>query len=273
MIKVLVAGLPGNMATTFTRHALKDKNIDIINIGITGSDCDLKKYEVDDRIFNLIKVNDKAGIDNLFKENKQIIVVDYTEPNTVNQNIDLYCEKNVNFIIGTTGVKIDLASEKIKKTKISAVISPNMGKQIVALQSMMKYASENFPDCFKGYSVEIKESHQKGKLDTSGTARAMVGYFKRLGLNIDEEDIIKYRETEDQLKIGVPKEYLTGHGWHTYSITSEDKTVHIEITHNVNGRDIYAKGTIDAIFFLNKKIEKGITGKIFSMIDVLENKE
>jgi len=86
-------------------------------------------------------------------------------------------------------------------------------------------------------------------------------------------DIVKYREPNEQVELlGVPESYLTGHGWHTYALTSADKTVHIEITHNVNGRDIYAQGTIDSIFFLTEKIKNGERGKVYSMIDVLQNK-
>ena len=252
MIKILVVGLPGNMATTFTKYALKEKEIDVINFSITGNDCEDENYKVSGRIFHLIKANDMAGIDELFEKHEPTIVVDYTEPSVVEQNIDLYCRKEVNFIMGTTGVNIDKVSEKIKEFDISTVIAPNMGKQIVAIQAMVKYAADNFPDCFKDYTLEIKESHQRGKLDTSGTARAMISYFKQLGIVYDESDIIKYREPKEQKKIGIPKEFLTGHGWHTYSLVSVDKTVHIEIIHNVNGREIYAKGTIDSVFFLNE---------------------
>jgi 4-hydroxy-tetrahydrodipicolinate reductase len=272
MVKILVAGLPGNMATIFTRHALKEKEIDIINFGITGNDIEVENYEVNDHSFNLIKANDRACIDRLFEEHKPTIVVDFTEPMVVEQNIDLYCMKETNFVIGTTGVRIDKVSERIKGSNISAVIAPNMAKQIVALQSMIKYASEKFHNCFKDYTLTIKESHQKGKLDISGTARLMVDYFKQLGIIFEKNDIIAYREPEEQIKLGVPEEYLSGHGWHTYTLISSDKTVNIEITHNVNGRDIYAKGTIDAVFFLSEKIRNGVHGKVFSMIDVMENK-
>ena len=270
MVKILVVGLPGNMATTFTKHALKEKGIDVINFSITGSDIDEEDYEVDGRIFHLIKADDKAEIDKLFEAYMPEIVVDYTEPSAVERNIDLYCIKGINFVMGTTGVIIDKISDKIIDSDINAVIAPNMGKQIVAIQSMMKYAADNFLDCFKDYTLEIKESHQKGKLDISGTARAMVGYFEQMGVVYDENEIIKCREPEKQRILGVPEEFLTGHGWHTYSLKSADKTVHIEITHNVNGRDIYAKGTIDSIFFLNEQIKNGIQGKVFSMIDVLQ---
>jgi 4-hydroxy-tetrahydrodipicolinate reductase len=73
-----------------------------------------------------------------------------------------------------------------------------------------------------------------------------------------------------QSEWGVPDAYLSGHGWHTYALTSEDDTVFFEFTHNVNGRDIYAKGTVDAIYYLAMKIDQGVTGRAFTMIDVLK---
>jgi len=38
----------------------------------------------------------------------------------------------------------------------------------------------------------------------------------------------------------------------------------------VNGRDVYALGTIDALLFLAGKVEQGVKGEVFSMIDVLK---
>ena len=40
------------------------------------------------------------------------------------------------------------------------------------------------------------------------------------------------------------------------------------LTHNINGRQVYVDGTIDAIKFLARKVEKGEKG-LYSMIDVL----
>ena len=44
----------------------------------------------------------------------------------------------------------------------------------------------------------------------------------------------------------------------------------LQITHDVDGRAIYAQGTLDAIRYLQKKIEAGEKGKVYSMIDVLK---
>jgi 4-hydroxy-tetrahydrodipicolinate reductase len=99
----------------------------------------------------------------------------------------------------------------------------------------------------------------------------MVRYFNSLGTPYAETDIIKERDPETQQSVwGIPAEFLQGHGWHTYALTSDDKTVRFEFTHNVNGRDVYAQGTLDAVLYLDKKIEAGIQGRIFSMIDVLK---
>ena len=45
-----------------------------------------------------------------------------------------------------------------------------------------------------------------------------------------------------------------------------------EFSHNVNGRDIYARGTLDAVAYLQAKIQQGVRKKVFSMIDVLQGK-
>jgi 4-hydroxy-tetrahydrodipicolinate reductase len=161
--------------------------------------------------------------------------------------------------------------ETVSASSIAAVIAPNMAKQIVGFQAMMEHAANAYPNLFLGYTLEIKESHQQGKADTSGTAKAMVGYFNRLGLSFTEADIVKERNPEQQKSLWkIPEAYLGGHGYHTYSLTSKDRTVRFEFSHNVNGRDVYAQGTLDALIFLAEKIKQGAKGQVFTMIDVLK---
>jgi len=175
--------------------------------------------------------------------------------------------------MGTTGGDRQRLEEIVRGSSISAVIAPNMAKQIVGFQAMMEYAARSFPDLFKGYALAIKESHQKGKADTSGTAKAMVRYFKQMGLRFEEDQIVKERDPEIQsTRWGIPEKYLAGHGWHTYTLISGDETVRFEFAHNVNGRDVYAQGTLDALLFLSTKLSEGARGQVYSMIDVLKNR-
>ncbi|MGA6927186.1 MAG: dihydrodipicolinate reductase C-terminal domain-containing protein, partial [Desulfosarcina sp.] len=154
---------------------------------------------------------------------------------------------------------------------ICAVIAPNMAKQIVGFQAMLEYAATTFPGLFDGYSLTVRESHQAGKADTSGTAKAVVACFNRLGVDFSPDRIAMERDPAVQQKEwGIPEAYLTGHGWHTYRLTSPDRTVAFDFRHSVNGRDVYAHGTLDAVCYLARKLDDGAVGQVFSMIDVLK---
>jgi 4-hydroxy-tetrahydrodipicolinate reductase len=197
--------------------------------------------------------------------------VDFTHPSAVNPNAEFYCQAGLPFVMGTTGGDRQKLMETVISSSIAAVIAPNMAKQIVGFQAMMEYAANTFPALFEGYTLEIKESHQDGKADTSGTAKAMVTYFNQLGVPFSEDQIIKIRNPEiQQTQLGIDEEYLTGHGWHTYTLVSEDRTVRFEFTHNINGREIYGRGTLDALLYLSEKVKAGVKGKMFTMIDVLK---
>jgi 4-hydroxy-tetrahydrodipicolinate reductase len=173
--------------------------------------------------------------------------------------------------MGTTGGDRRKLEQTVKESTTAAVIAPNMAKQIVGFQAMMAYAAREYPNLFKGYSLEISESHQKGKADTSGTAKAMVKHFNALGIPFTEENITKERNPDQQKKVwGIPESALGGHGWHTYRLLSADQTVRFEFTHNVNGREIYARGTLDAIVYLYDKLNQGEKGRVYTMIDVLQ---
>lgn len=51
---------------------------------------------------------------------------------------------------------------------------------------MMEYMAQEFPGAFSGYKLEVRESHQRTKADTSGTAKAVINSFAKLGAPIKE---------------------------------------------------------------------------------------
>jgi 4-hydroxy-tetrahydrodipicolinate reductase len=46
---------------------------------------------------------------------------------------------------------------------------------------MMEMMADQFSGAFAGYNLTVTESHQSTKVDTSGTAKAVVGSFNRMG--------------------------------------------------------------------------------------------
>jgi 4-hydroxy-tetrahydrodipicolinate reductase len=272
LIKIMVNGLPGNMASNVVKHALDDHRFELIAQSFTGPEISDAETLIDSIAFKLIQPQEKAvAIEAIKAQEGPFLSVDFSLPPAVNENAAFYCNHGLPFVMGTTGGDRQLLEDTVRSSSIAAVIAPNMAKQIVGFQAMMEYASHTFPNLFQGYSLEIKESHQQGKADTSGTAKAMVRYFNRLGLPLAEENIVKERNPEKQkTDWNIPEEYLGGHGYHTYSLVSKDHTVRFEFTHNVNGRDVYAQGTLDALVFLAGKIKNGAQGQVFTMIDVLK---
>jgi len=269
-MKVMVNGLPGKMASEVVKQVLKSEGFELVPYALTGSDVNASSIKVGNLEIALVKP--EAREDFIASIQKPEISVDYTHPSAVNSNADFYCRHNLPFVMGTTGGDRTALEQRVKDSEIVAVVAPNMAKQIVAFQAMMKYAADNFPTAFEGYSLEIAESHQKGKADTSGTAKAMVGYFNTLGIPFSVEQIRMIRDPQQQVAMGVPEEALTGHGWHTYTLKSKEGSVLFRFIHNVNGREVYAAGTIDAIRYLSEKIAVGEKGKVYSMMDVLKGK-
>ncbi len=271
-IKIMVTGLPGNMARIFVKQALADPNFDMLPYSLTGPEIEDATCKVADVTFELIHPQDREQkMDALLNQSGEFICIDYTHPSAVNDNAAFYSKNGLPFVMGTTGGDRQSLEETVRNSKTAAVIAPNMAKQIVGLQAMMDYAAETFPGLFNGFTLSVKESHQKGKADTSGTAKAMVGYFNTMGVPFTPEQIVMERDPASQAEVWhIPEAYLGGHGWHTYALDSADQTVHIEFTHNVNGRDVYAHGTLDAVKYLHEKVTAGASGAVYNMIDVLK---
>lgn len=75
----------------------------------------------------------------------------------------------------------------------------------------------------------------------------------------------------------MPDSALSGHAYHTYGLTSSDGSVRFELRHNVNGRRVYAEGTVDAAMFLARRVvaarKEPTDMRLFDMIDVLRSGE
>lgn len=323
---VMVNGLPGKMASEVAEHIVRSQGFKVYSFSLTGSEIPVfyHSIETNAHMVGLVKPVEREDFFRGHAKDKPKMCVDFTHPSAVNANAELYCRYKLPFVMGTTGGDRDLLTKVVANSDISAVIAPNMAKQIVTLQALMEgFANEN-ANSLDGYTLNIDESHQKGKADTSGTAKAMVKYFQTLGILFDNNQIRMIRNPVTQREIGVPEAHLSGHGWHRYTLESphgrydkptqlfseieefldsspvfagygkefiEAEFTHgiirraddnsatfsvrkssldgkITIEHNVNGRGIYARGTIDALRFLNaRKDEKG---KVYSMIDVLK---
>jgi 4-hydroxy-tetrahydrodipicolinate reductase len=227
--------------------------------------------QVEDVPVEIFPIEERQSVmQDMLGQYPDLMVIDFTLPDAVNSNAEFYIENKVPFVMGTTGGDREKLLKDVNDAGLYAVIAANMGKQIVALQAMLQYAAREFPGAFSGYKLDVVESHQSTKVDTSGTAKDIVTSFNDLGMPCEEEDIRKVREVKQQMEeMKVPEEHLNGHAFHTYTLTSEDESVNFQFQHNVCGRRFYAEGSVDAALFLANQIAGKSDKKLFDMIDVL----
>ncbi|KAG8655055.1 4-hydroxy-tetrahydrodipicolinate reductase 1, chloroplastic isoform X1 [Manihot esculenta] len=269
-IPIMVNGSNGKMGKAVIKAA-DSAGLQILPVSFGSPDESGQTIQVCGKDIKIHGPSEREGVlASVFDEHPDLIVVDYTVPAAVNDNADLYSKVGVPFVMGTTGGDRERLYKTVEDSKIYAVISPQMGKQVVAFLAAMEIMAEQFPGAFSGYSLQVLESHQAGKLDTSGTAKAVISCFQKLGVSFDMDEIQMIRDPKQQIEmVGVPEEHLSGHAFHMYHLTSPDQTVSFEFQHNVCGRSIYAEGTVDAVIFLAKKIQSKADKRIYNMIDVL----
>ena len=300
-MNMIMSGLPGKVATAVT-EVLVDEKYDVLKAGLTGPGMD-RYVNIAGKDIELLPPEEH---ERLLENMRASITVDFTQPAVVNEMVEKYCKHDIPSIIGTTGGDRDKLVETVENSQTSAVIAPNMAIHIVAFQKGMNELSQVYAGKFRSSRLKIEESHQNYKVDTSGTAKAMVKYFNQMGIDYDVDDILKIRDTKEQLALGVSEKHLDGHGWHFYTVTggpidkledmftellnqpvfsnfietdngkkSRDGNIIFEsykdgdeltLAHKINGRRPYAEGVKHAYAFLQDNI---VPGKAYTMLDVL----
>jgi len=265
-IVVMIAGLPGNMARLVAeaitaqddmmllQYAISEEGGTVhVGTGVGATDVCLVPMDLHE---DLLEV----------RGNQVDVIVDFTQPKSVNRNAELYCKYGIPFVMGTTGGDRDKLIDAIRASRISALVTTNAAAQVVAVQEMIRFAAESFPGLFSGFELTITESHQAGKKDPSGTAVSLLPAFAKLGAPLSKDHIIMVRNPESQkAALGISDEYLGGHGYHTYTLKLPDGTVLVEVKHNILGRKPYVDGILADIRFLYFK--KGAEGQVYTQID------
>lgn len=276
---ILISGYPGKMAKEVMMAIEEGEEFDFLSQVLTGpeipqsmewfqqrSDCAVLLFKPDRREEAIKTIRER-------NESKLIMAVDYTAPEAAVGNAEFFCRHKIPFVMGTSlGGHFEEIVKIVERSGNCAVVAPNMSPPIVGVQAMLRMLAESMPGALEGFDLRVVESHQASKgSKTSATALAVVSLLRRLGINTFSNSWIEMvRERVQQLGMGVSPEHLDGHGHHRYYLVLQDKSVEIELRHNVNGRRTYAEGTLKALRFLKKQVEGGTRDCVFSMEDVLK---
>jgi len=229
------------------------------------------------------------------------------------QDIDFLLRLGIPLIICSTGYNENIIRQKTIKAGVTVVMSQNMVLTIIALWNIIK----NLQKAPGQIRVYLRESHQPPKADVSGSGVTTLELCREKDFIVDfDKSAVEFekgkdgscgcftwlREEESQIYLGVPEEFLDGHGYHTFRFecpcsTSQELDDYmrdfydslkelekdsvegvfkfhvsltrrgIVVTHNINGRGIYPFGIYECM----KHADVSDVG-VYSGIDVVNAK-
>ncbi len=159
MIRVLVNGALGRMGSEVCKKVWAEADLELAAV------VDAKEGTVTlgDTVFGI-----ETDLEHASEASKPDVVVDFTRPDVVMNNLRKVLALGVHAVVGTTGFSdADLkeVDELARKNNTSLLIAPNFALGAVVMMKLACEAAKYFPH------VEIIEKHHDNKLDApSGTA-------------------------------------------------------------------------------------------------------
>ena len=254
MIKVLVNGALGRMGKTVAAAVKADSELELVGV------ADVFDGEVEG-----LKV--EKNLAEALEKIKPDVMVDFTRPDVVFENVMTALSKKVSPVVGTTGLseenklKIRLEAEK---NNTPAFIAPNFAIGAVLMMLLSQKVAKYMPE------VEIIELHHDKKLDApSGTAEltakmiAEVRDAHQQG-HPDEKEVIPHVRGGDYGGIKIHSVRLPGYVAHQEVIFGGLGQT-LTIRHDSTGRDSFMPGVILAC----KKVRglKGLTVGLDKILD------
>lgn len=159
MIKVLINGALGRMGSEVVKKVTAEKDLTVA----AAVDIKAGTLTVDDNTYQ-VSTDLAAAI----KEVQPDVVVDFTRPDAVMNNLRIVLGMGVHAVVGTTGfTQTDLqeVDRLARENNTAVLIAPNFALGAVVMMKLACEAAKYFPH------VEIIEKHHDKKLDApSGTA-------------------------------------------------------------------------------------------------------
>ena len=254
MIKVLVNGALGRMGRTVCGAVKADSDLELVGaVDVIAGEVEGLQVETD--------------LDAALKKFSPEVMVDFTRPNVVFQNVMTALANKVSPVVGTTGLS-DEAKEKIRaraeENRTPAFIAPNFALGAVLMMLTAQRIAKYMPD------VEIIELHHDKKLDApSGTAELTAKMISEVRPphkqgHPDEEERLAHVRGADFDGIKIHSVRLPGYVAHQEVIFGGLGQT-LTIRHDSTGRDSFMPGVVLAC----KKVRglKGLTVGLDKILD------
>mgnify|MGYP001805974418 CR=1 FL=1 len=248
--KILVSGT-GKMGLPLMVGIEKDDRYNLLPFAISEDSGNTKN--VGHRDITLIRSSERSEIlPVIWHKYGSYIVLDVVPKTASQANIDFFSGlENMPLIAMSSGIE---DQSKSRNTLFLA----NACLQIMAWEKFIAELDENSFN--ENYSLEVVESHQKSKIDVSGTALKMTPKIRRLGIKFDDANIVSLRSEEDYSRIGIPMDFWGAHAFHKYTISSDiEQDMRLRIFFSV-AEDFFSENSL----FNNLGYHEEIYGRLSS---------
>ena len=254
MIKVLVNGALGRMGRTVVAAVNADSELELVGV-VDAFDGEIAGLTVE------------TSLDAALKKFSPDVMVDFTRPDVVFQNVMTALANRVSPVVGTTGLndeQKDLIQTAAEQLDTPAFIAPNFALGAVLMMLLARKAAKYMPD------VEIIELHHDKKLDApSGTAELTAKMISEVRQphkqgNPDEVERLPHVRGADVDGIRIHSVRLPGYVAHQEVIFGGLGQT-LTIRHDSMGRESFMPGVVLAC----KKVRslKGLTIGLDKILD------
>jgi 4-hydroxy-tetrahydrodipicolinate reductase len=239
MIKVLINGINGKMGQVLLNEINNTDNMEVV-AGISRND-------------NPNDVKEKVDV-----------IIDFSTPEGTFRILDYAKTNKIPVVIATTGFNKEQQDKILEYSKeIPIFQSSNMSFEINLMCDLVAKLATQLTNS----DIEIVETHHRNKLDApSGTALMLANSINDAKNNemnyMYDRHSVRQKRSDNEIGISSIRGG-TEVGKHTVYFFGDNES--FEITHTVNSRSIFAKGSIKAAEYLIKQ-QKGF----YNMQDLIK---
>ena len=264
-IKVAVAGAIGRTGGQVVQDILENEDMELV----AGFD----PHGVGDELAPGVKVSSPDEMENVLKEVKPHVLVDFTNAAAAVENVKVAARNNVKLVVGTTGFSVEQFKELEDAIKghVPAIISPNFSIGVNVFWRLIAEAARQLQPY--QYHMEIVEMHHSHKKDApSGTALKAAEILSNYTTTKSESKFVHGREgmtgerTAEEIGIHAVR---AGEIVGEHTVMYAGKGERLEITHRAQSREAFSQGAIKAIEWINGKE----SSRIYSMDEMLKELE
>lgn len=250
MMRIILSGCNGHMGQVITELTDKDPQAEIV----AGLDIGKGKEKTYPVYAHPAEITEDADV-----------LIDFSTPAAVDGLLDYCLEKNLPFVLCTTGLS-EKQVERVKEVsgRIPILRSANMS---VGINLLLKLLSAAVPVlASEGFDMEVVEAHHRRKVDAPSGTALMIADALNEAAGGDYERIterVSKREARKEKEIGISS--IRGGsiaGVHSVIFAGEEEV--LEIRHTAASRTIFGRGALSAARFLVRQ-----PAGFYTMADVI----